>query len=90
MYGCDSTYLYSYCLTCWLIQALKMVSHESNSMAHIFLITDGAVENERDICNVVQDSCGSKGKLPFLRISTFGIGKCLLFVILFCSFDKVY
>ncbi|XP_021865385.1 uncharacterized protein [Spinacia oleracea] len=55
-------------------QALKMVSHESNSMAHIFLITDGAVENERDICNVVQDSCGSKGKLPFLRISTFGIG----------------
>ncbi|XP_021716550.1 uncharacterized protein LOC110684405 [Chenopodium quinoa] len=55
-------------------QALEMVSHDSSSMAHIFLITDGAVENERDICNVVQDYCITKEKLPFLRISTFGIG----------------
>lgn len=57
-----------------LIQALDMMSHESNSISLIYLITDGAVENERDICNVVQDSCTAKGKVPFLRISTFGIG----------------
>lgn len=55
-------------------QALEMVSHERNSMSLIYLITDGAVENERDICNVVQDFCAAKGGTPFLRISTFGIG----------------
>lgn len=56
------------------MQALEFVSHESSSMSHIYLITDGAVDNEKDICNVVQDFGAKKGKLPF-RISTFGIGK---------------
>ena len=54
-----------------------MVSHESNSMTHIFLITDGAVENERDICNVVQEACTAEASSPYLRISTLGIGKHL-------------
>lgn len=64
------------CLAC--LQALEMVSHERNSMSLIYLITDGAVENERDICNVVQDFCAAKDGTPFLRISTFGIGKHLI------------
>ncbi|KAL2933117.1 hypothetical protein RDABS01_016236 [Bienertia sinuspersici] len=55
-------------------QALEMLSHETSLMSHIFLITDGTVDNEKDICNFVQDFGAGKGNLPFLRISTFGIG----------------
>ncbi|KAJ8448267.1 hypothetical protein Cgig2_025191 [Carnegiea gigantea] len=57
-----------------LNQALEMVSDKSNSMPFIFLITDGAVENERDICNVVKDYCTEKTGLHFPRVSTFGLG----------------
>ncbi|KAK9726880.1 hypothetical protein RND81_05G243200 [Saponaria officinalis] len=55
-------------------QAIEMVPYESNSLSFIFLVTDGAVENEKDICNVVKDSSMNKQGLPFPRISTFGIG----------------
>ncbi|KAK9734443.1 hypothetical protein RND81_04G140100 [Saponaria officinalis] len=55
-------------------QALEMVSHKSNSISFIFLVTDGAVANEREICNVVKNYCSSKEGLPSPRISTFGIG----------------
>lgn len=58
-----------------LNQALEMVLDKSNSMPFIFLITDGAVENERDICNVVKDYCTEKTGLHFPRVSTFGLGK---------------
>ncbi|KAJ8441132.1 hypothetical protein Cgig2_006961 [Carnegiea gigantea] len=58
-------------------QALHMVSHGSNSISFIFLITDGAVENERDICNLVKVYCTKETGLAFPRISTFGIGKDL-------------
>lgn len=57
-----------------LNQALEMVSHETNLMPFIFLVTDGAVENERDICNVVKDHCRERAGLPVPRISTLGIG----------------
>ncbi|XP_074288438.1 uncharacterized protein LOC141613590 isoform X2 [Silene latifolia] len=53
-------------------QALEMVSHEDNSISFVFLVTDGAVENEIDICNMVKDSCMKRSSSP--RISTFGIG----------------
>jgi len=54
-----------------------MVSHESNSISFIFLITDGAVENERDICNLVKVYCTKEAGLAFPRICTFGIGEDL-------------
>lgn len=57
-----------------LNQALEMVLDKTNSMPFIFLITDGAVENERDICNVVKDYCTEKTGLHFPRVSTFGLG----------------
>ncbi|KAH9621873.1 hypothetical protein KSS87_008177 [Heliosperma pusillum] len=53
-------------------QALEMVSHEDNSISFVFLVTDGAVENEIDICNMAKDSCMKRSAFP--RISTFGIG----------------
>ncbi|KAL9235503.1 hypothetical protein vseg_010256 [Gypsophila vaccaria] len=55
-------------------QALEMVSHESDSLSFIFLLTDGAVQNEREICNVVRNYCSSKEGSSSPRISTFGIG----------------
>ena len=69
-----------YLIHCFL-QALEMVSDRSNStMPFLFLITDGAVENERDICNVVKDYCAERSGLDFPRISTFGLGKYLFLV----------
>ncbi|GMH16042.1 hypothetical protein Nepgr_017883 [Nepenthes gracilis] len=56
-----------------LNQAIEMLSKESDSMSFIFLITDGAVENERVICNVVRGHL-AEGGLLCPRISTFGIG----------------
>ncbi|GAB4841966.1 hypothetical protein Ancab_011923 [Ancistrocladus abbreviatus] len=56
-----------------LNQAMEMLSKENDSMSFIFLITDGAVENERVICNIVKDQLG-RGGLLCPRISTLGIG----------------
>ncbi|KAL9228500.1 hypothetical protein vseg_004076 [Gypsophila vaccaria] len=55
-------------------QAIEMVPNESSSISYIFLVTDGAVENEKEICNVVKDSSMNKKGSPLPRISTFGIG----------------
>ncbi|CAK7356494.1 unnamed protein product [Dovyalis caffra] len=54
-------------------KAIKLLAETTNSIPLIFLITDGAVEDERDICNFVQGSLTSRGSIS-LRISTFGIG----------------
>ncbi|KAJ6963264.1 inter-alpha-trypsin inhibitor heavy chain H3-like [Populus alba x Populus x berolinensis] len=56
-----------------LKQALKLLAESTDSIPLIFLITDGAVEDERDICNFVKGSLTSGGSIS-LRISTFGIG----------------
>ncbi|KAL3737399.1 hypothetical protein ACJRO7_026203 [Eucalyptus globulus] len=56
-----------------LEQAMKLLAETTGSIPFIFLVTDGAVENEREICNKVKDHCSSG--LPICpRICTFGIG----------------
>ncbi|KAL3535507.1 hypothetical protein ACH5RR_003968 [Cinchona calisaya] len=56
-----------------LTQALEMLSDTHNSIPIIFLITDGAVEDERHICDVMKRRLVDKRKI-FPRIYTFGIG----------------
>ncbi|XP_062091177.1 uncharacterized protein LOC133797319 [Humulus lupulus] len=56
-----------------LNKALEMLSNAQGSTPMIFLVTDGAVEDERQICDVVNRLVAEKGsKCP--RIYTFGIG----------------
>ncbi|KAI3991883.1 hypothetical protein MKX01_012828 [Papaver californicum] len=58
-----------------LSQAMEMLSNvfDSDSIPHIFLITDGSVENEKHICELVRNQATTRGS-RFPRISTFGIG----------------
>ncbi|KAJ6701162.1 INTER ALPHA-TRYPSIN INHIBITOR HEAVY CHAIN-LIKE PROTEIN [Salix koriyanagi] len=56
-----------------LKQAIKMLAETTDSIPLIFLITDGAVEDERDICNFVKGSLTCRGSIS-IRICTFGIG----------------
>lgn len=60
-----------------------MLAETGNSIPLIFLITDGSVNNEREICNLVKASLKS-GKTISPRLCTFGIGKTLPC----CSFKK--
>ncbi|XP_059633265.1 uncharacterized protein LOC132276034 isoform X2 [Cornus florida] len=56
-----------------LNQAIEMLSSTRNAIPLIFLITDGAVENERHICDVMKSHLTNRGSIcP--RIHTFGIG----------------
>ncbi|KAI3407298.1 Proteasome subunit alpha type, partial [Psidium guajava] len=56
-----------------LEQAMKLLAETTGSIPFIFLVTDGAVENEREICSKVKDHYSSG--LPVCpRICTFGIG----------------
>ncbi|KAK1365161.1 Inter-alpha-trypsin inhibitor heavy chain [Heracleum sosnowskyi] len=56
-----------------LNQALQMISNTHNGTPIIFLITDGAVENERHICDVMMSHLSNE-KLTRPRLHTFGIG----------------
>ncbi|KAJ9190418.1 hypothetical protein P3X46_001624 [Hevea brasiliensis] len=56
-----------------LKQAMKLLAETTDSIPLIFLITDGAVEDERDICNFVKESLKSGGSIS-PRLCTFGIG----------------
>ncbi|XP_027067154.1 uncharacterized protein [Coffea arabica] len=56
-----------------LTQAMEMLSDTKSSVPIIFLITDGAVEDERRICDVMKHRLMDKRKM-FPRIYTFGIG----------------
>ncbi|OMO70665.1 von Willebrand factor, type A [Corchorus capsularis] len=56
-----------------LKQAMKLLSDAGDSIPLIFLITDGSVEDEREICNVMKGYMTS-GKSVSPRICTFGIG----------------
>lgn len=51
-----------------------MVGKTGESIPLIFLITDGAVEDEKDICNIVKDRL-MDGGFNCPRICTFGIGE---------------
>ncbi|KAL3637787.1 hypothetical protein CASFOL_018235 [Castilleja foliolosa] len=56
-----------------LNQAINMFSKTGISLPIIFLITDGAIEDEKDIC-VAMSGHLMKGGLNTPRICTFGIG----------------
>ncbi|KAM7513519.1 hypothetical protein LguiA_003102 [Lonicera macranthoides] len=56
-----------------LNQALEMLSSSQSSFPMIFLITDGAVEDERHICDVLK-SHPTKQRSISPRVHTFGIG----------------
>ncbi|KAI9161805.1 hypothetical protein LWI28_020817 [Acer negundo] len=56
-----------------LKQAMKLLSDTSESIPLIFLITDGAVEDERQICNEMKGYLTSTRSIS-PRIYTFGIG----------------
>ncbi|XP_042444378.1 uncharacterized protein LOC122029457 [Zingiber officinale] len=56
-----------------LKEAIGLLSSTNSSVPHIFLITDGAVEDERNICNTIKTLLANTGSVS-PRISTFGIG----------------
>ncbi|RAL43657.1 hypothetical protein DM860_017513 [Cuscuta australis] len=57
-----------------LSQALEMLSKTSKAIPVIFLITDGAVKDERHICDVLKNHL-AKTRTMYPRILTFGIGR---------------
>ncbi|XP_062154561.1 uncharacterized protein LOC133862725 isoform X2 [Alnus glutinosa] len=56
-----------------LNQAMKLLAKATDSIPLIFLITDGSVEDEKEICNIMKGYLGS-GESICPRICTFGIG----------------
>ncbi|XP_010471276.1 PREDICTED: inter alpha-trypsin inhibitor, heavy chain 4-like [Camelina sativa] len=57
-----------------LKQAMKLLEGSNIGVPLVYLVTDGSVENEREICNDMKECCSRKGKSISPRISTFGIG----------------
>lgn len=56
------------------MQAFKLVENFPGAVPYVFLITDGAVDNEKNICLTMQSRIVELGaRAP--RISTFGIGR---------------
>jgi len=58
-----------------LSQAMKLLEKSTDAVPLIFLVTDGAVEDEREICNFVKSYVSNGQSVPTPRICTFGIGK---------------
>ncbi|KAL6226811.1 hypothetical protein ACLB2K_000771 [Fragaria x ananassa] len=56
-----------------LNMAIDMLSNSNGSLPIIFLVTDGAVEDERQICDVIKKRLASDNAIS-PRIYTFGIG----------------
>lgn len=54
---------------------MNLLRKSSDSVPLIFLVTDGAVEDERGICNFVKSYVTSGQSVRTPRICTFGIGK---------------
>lgn len=63
------------------IQATELLNDGSSDglVPIIFLVTDGAVENERHICDVMQKNQTEKQSIH-PRIYTFGIGMFLVLI----------
>uniref|UniRef100_A0A0E0KEX1 VWFA domain-containing protein n=1 Tax=Oryza punctata TaxID=4537 RepID=A0A0E0KEX1_ORYPU len=56
-----------------LSEAIALLSNSHSALPQIFLVTDGSVEDERNICHTVKEQLATRGsKSP--RISTFGLG----------------
>ncbi|XP_031399870.1 uncharacterized protein LOC116210185 isoform X1 [Punica granatum] len=56
-----------------LEQAMKLLADTTDAVPLVFLVTDGTVENEREICNTVKRYLSSGPSVP-PRFFTFGIG----------------
>lgn len=56
-----------------LNQAIELLSNSKGSIPIIFLVTDGAVEDERQICDVMKKRLANEDAIS-PRIYTFGIG----------------
>lgn len=66
-----------------------MFTDTGNTIPIIFLITDGSVEDERHICEVVKAQLINRRKIcP--RIYTFGIGILLSFVDVYLSLILIF
>lgn len=57
-----------------LTQAMTLLRKSSDSVPLIFLVTDGSVEDEREICEFVKSYVTSGQSVRTPRICTFGIG----------------
>ncbi|KAK1413822.1 hypothetical protein QVD17_29558 [Tagetes erecta] len=57
-----------------LDQAIEMLSGSKQALPMIFFLTDGAVENERQICEVMIKQLKNQGSDLCPRVFTFGIG----------------
>ncbi|CAN8235288.1 unnamed protein product [Cochlearia groenlandica] len=57
-----------------LQKAMKLLEGSNVGVPLVYLVTDGSVENEREICIAMKECCSRKGKSISPRISTFGIG----------------
>ncbi|TVU46604.1 hypothetical protein EJB05_06149, partial [Eragrostis curvula] len=56
-----------------LSEAMALLSNSHDALPQIYLVTDGSVDDERNICNTVKNQLMGRGsKAP--RISTFGLG----------------
>ncbi|GJN31738.1 hypothetical protein PR202_gb20174 [Eleusine coracana subsp. coracana] len=56
-----------------LTEAIALLSKSHDVLPQIYLVTDGSVEDERNICHTMKNQLMSRGsKSP--RISTFGLG----------------
>lgn len=67
----DRRYLYIF--VAFSVQAIEMLSSAQSSVPIIFLVTDGTVEDERQICAMVKNHM-INGESICPRIYTFGIG----------------
>lgn len=54
---------------------MKLLAKTIDSIPLIFLVTDGAVEDEKQICNNMIDYLNKSEQSICPRISTFGIGE---------------
>jgi hypothetical protein len=62
---------------------MKLLAKATDSIPLIFLITDGSVEDEKEICNIMKGYLGS-GESICPRICTFGIGMDFGFAVSLC------
>ena len=68
----------NHCFVSLLFQAIEILSNSKGSLPIIFLVTDGAVEDERQICDVMKKHLGREDVIS-PRLYTFGIGNGILF-----------
>ena len=62
---------------------MEMLSNVRGSVPIIFLVTDGAVEDERHICDTMKNYLRD-GRPICPRIFTFGIGNGFCFIFILC------